>query len=204
MYRLLHAVGAVYLHNFVFCRFHKVMSFLLDRRLLPVQYTCWLCSNRPGEIAFTSRNAFRSHLIFVHQSDITRRHFVGNQYEDVIAECNPIELAAKLCKFQLRAATLSERRALYSLEQRGQSINIMPCYIPSLYTQVLVPSQSGGEGEGVGDKAKQLQLSQVLDDKVDNQTERRCRIHLKFWLNQQVKQWKLIRRLPNCCRTVIS
>ena len=135
------------------------MSHLIHRHLLPVRYTCWLCSHKSGEVAFTSRNAFRSHLVFVHRSDITRTSLPGNKSEDIITECNPVELAAKRRKFQLRTASPAERRAIYGLEQRyAKDINILPRYVPSIHTQTTRSLQSGREGEGGEEEEEEEQV----------------------------------------------
>ena len=149
--------------------YYKVMSYYqLDHRLLPVQFNCWLCSHRPGEVSFTSRNSFRSHLVFVHSSDITRRRCNTDQgYEDVIVQLEPQELAAKRRKFQLRTASPAERRAIYNIEQKRQIINIMPRYIPSLSSQVPV----GGYAEEDEEKNQVLVEKKVEGAKVRKQDQ---------------------------------
>lgn len=132
-------------------------SYQLDPRWSSPIYTCWQCSTRQGEVAFNSRNSFRSHLVFHHSSDIERRKCPTDKgYEDVVVCLDSVELAAKRRKFQLRTASPTERRAIYNLERR-QFINILPCYVPSLSSQATV----GMEEEQEVQDESHVQLSEV-------------------------------------------
>lgn len=108
------------------------MAYKLHKHLAPVCYTCWECSSYQGQISFSSRQSFRSHLCWIHHADIDERKSISGEWEQVIVKLTDQQLAARKRKFQLRAASPAERRALYKIEQKRKTSNSFPCQVPNL------------------------------------------------------------------------
>lgn len=98
-----------------------------------VIYNCSLC--HPKKSIFNSRKALQAHLCWTHQSGIDRRRSLSGSCEDIVVKLSEHQLIAKRRKFQMRTASPAERRALQQIE-RKRIIDILPCYVPSLFDQI--------------------------------------------------------------------